>query len=559
MIAEGGLRLHQLVREWPSPGLRLYGPAPDDVLATLPDLRIADVTTAEQIYSGIFSLAGKVLHSNGQNVFELQPPSRKFHARLHEFRWLRHLSASGTELASSNARALINDWLDADSKAPFGLAWETGTAAIRLLAFLQHAPLPLAGADPVFKKRFLKSLGLHRRFLASRIHTVRDGQARMRCRVALTASRIVLPSSGAAFHDSLRKLAAETQRQVFADGGHRSRNPEILLETLLDLVPIRLAVAAEGEALPENLQILIDRMFAALAFFRHADGELALFNGTGAVIPDAINAVFRHDHTRAATPDRLPDSGFERISMRGTTLICDTGSTPDFAHSAQSHAGTLAFEMSSGRHRYIVNAGVDHLGPDAYRQISRQTVAHSTLALNETSSSRFEGSPRLVRWLGRPLVVGPEHVEVERFDDVPEQAGFRASHDGYLASTGLIHTRTVIMAPDGGRIDGTDRLLRADGSEPGEAARGQSAAIRFHLHPMIHVIRNGQGRLMLMADGDDSWELQSDGPEPELVESFFFAKVGGATRSRAITISFDPADQAVVNWRWTRTGIGTRL
>ena len=42
-------------------------------------------------------------------------------------------------------------------------------------------------------------------------------------------------------------LAAELERQILPDGGHSSRNPSILVELLLDLLPLRQCFAARGQ------------------------------------------------------------------------------------------------------------------------------------------------------------------------------------------------------------------------------------------------------------------------------------------------------------------------
>ena len=46
---------------------------------------------------------------------------------------------------------------------------------------------------------------------------------------------------------SQKLLAAELERQILPDGGHLSRNPSILVELLLDLLPLRQCFAARGQ------------------------------------------------------------------------------------------------------------------------------------------------------------------------------------------------------------------------------------------------------------------------------------------------------------------------
>ncbi|RUV35979.1 heparinase, partial [Mesorhizobium sp. M7A.F.Ca.MR.228.00.0.0] len=128
-----------------------------------------------------------------------------------------------------------------------------------------------------------------------------------------------------ALRGATRNLAEELDRQILADGGHISRNPMVVLEILADLLPLRQTYANQAETPPQALIGAIDRMLPALRFFRHQDGSLARFNGMGATIHDRIATILRHDDTAGAPLLHAPHSGYERLSMGGTTVIADTG------------------------------------------------------------------------------------------------------------------------------------------------------------------------------------------------------------------------------------------
>ena len=128
----------------------------------------------------------------------------------------------------------------------------------------------------------------------------------------------------------------------------------------------------------------------------------------GATIHDRIAAILRHDDTAGAPLLHAPHSGYERLSMGGTTVIADTGLPPPIDVSNAAHAGCLSFEMSSGRQHFIVNCGVDTYGAAEFRPLARATAAHSTATLNDTSSARFNHSIRVNDMVGAPLIGGPQ-------------------------------------------------------------------------------------------------------------------------------------------------------
>ena len=78
-----------------------------------PDLRTADPTIATDIYAGRFAFAGHSVETEGRSPLDVVPPSEDWIRALHGFGWLRHLRAADTELARSNAQAIVADWLTA--------------------------------------------------------------------------------------------------------------------------------------------------------------------------------------------------------------------------------------------------------------------------------------------------------------------------------------------------------------------------------------------------------------------------------------------------------------
>jgi uncharacterized heparinase superfamily protein len=546
-------RTRRRLRAGPIYRWRYTGRTPERVLIAPPDLRLADPQIALEIYYGRFPLAGHLVETGGQSPFQMPVVHRGWLKALHGFRWLRHMRAAGTELAAANARALVSDWIATHGGKIYGTAWDPATTARRIIAWLQHSSVVLQGAEFPFYRTFLRSLALQIRYLRSMAPEMPDGSERLRGRIALAFAALSLPAPGSAIRSATRNLADELDRQILPDGGHISRNPLVVLELLADLLPLRHTYANQGETPPEALIGAIERMLPALRFFRHQDGSLARFNGMGATIQDRIAAVLRHDDTAGAPLLHAPHSGYERLSMGGTTVIADTGAVPPPDVSGHAHAGCLSFELSSGRQHYVVNAGVDDFGADDFRPLARATAAHSTATLNDTSSARFSHSARVNGLLRTPLVAGPRHVPSQRTDADGTQ-GFVASHDGYVSRFGLFHERELTLSDGGNLLEGVDRFFRAGG----ETARSNGrdlVTLRFHIHPETQIYRDGQGRLVLAAGGADSWAFSCDAVPADIEESIFFAGLGGPRRTSQITLSFKASEIPEIAWQLTRTRV----
>ena len=533
---------------------RFSGRTPERILVAPPDLRLADPQIANEIYHGRFPLAGQMVEAGGLSPFQISGASLDWQRSLHGFRWLRHMREAGTDLASANARALVSEWISAHGGRISQPAWDASVTARRVIAWLQHSTTVLQGAELPFYRSYLKHLMVQVRYLRVVAREMPDGEELLRVRIALTFAALALPVSAQALRGATRNLSHELDRQILPDGGHISRNPDALLELLADLLPLRQTYANQAEAPPKALIGAIDRMFPALRFFRHTDGGLARFNGMGATIADRLAAVLHHDDTGGQPLLHAPYSGYERLSMGGTTVIADTGAPPPFDVSDAAHAGCLSFEFSSGRNQYVVNCGVDVFGPADYRPLARATAAHSTSTINDTASARFQLPGRMRALLGTPLHSGPTRVNCDRRDSADAQS-FIANHNGYAGRFGIVHERDVTLAAGGSVIDGVDRFRRSDG----KPVRGGNSAVvvRFHLHPDTDLYRDASDRLVVGAPDGDFWVFSCGQTEPAVEDSIFFAGIAGPRRARQISLSFDAGQIAEVNWRFTRTHLGT--
>src|SRR5918993_1185603 len=120
---------------------------------------------------------------SGRSPFLLEVTDRGWLKSLNGFRWLRHMRAAGTELAAANARALVSDWIAAHGGSISGIAWEPATTAERIIAWLQHSPVVLQGAEFPFYRAYLKSLAVQIRYLRSVVKEMPDGKDRLRARI----------------------------------------------------------------------------------------------------------------------------------------------------------------------------------------------------------------------------------------------------------------------------------------------------------------------------------------------------------------------------------------
>ncbi len=537
----------------PARGLaRLRSRAPERLLISPQDIRTADPTVAADIYAGYFAFAGKMANTHGKSPFEIEPASPAWAAALAGFGWLRHLRAADTALARANARALVEDWLALSPRNPALPAREPRVAARRLMSWLSQSPMILDGADRDFYQRFMKAIGRLVAFLQGARGDGARGEDRLFVAIALAEAGICTAGMGGLQRRSTQLLATELTRQILADGGHAGRNPQTLLDLLLDLLPLRQAYAHRGVAPPGELLNAIDRMLPMLRLLRLGDGSLALFNGMGATQPDVIATVLAHGDARAAAPVNAPYSGYQRLEAGGSVLVMDTGAPPPWEFSGRAHAGQLSFELSVDGQRLVGNCGAPDETRAALREAARATAAHSTLVVADTSSSRFAPASGLSKCLGGRVIAGVRRTTMERSDGATGHV-VAASHDGYVARFGLVHERTLQLSGDGGRLAGWDRLIAS--GKPPKGVASPDFTLRFHLHPAI-IARKSEDSLSVSLQTPDgaAWFFHAGGYPLELEPGIYFAVPDGARRASQIVINANAGHTPGVDWVFERAG-----
>lgn len=392
----------------------------------------------------------------GAIPWSVLPPGAGLATALHSFEWLGDLKAAGGDAARLRARALVMGWIMTHRRWSLP-AWAPAVLGSRLAAWLATAEFVLDGATGDEQARFLESAGLQARHLRRVTGELagRDGVfTALRGEVAAALCLGVIPLAPA-----LTRLDRELVRQIAGDGGHISRNPQTLLRIFCCLLDIRGALAQADETAPPALQAAIERMAPMLRMLRHGDGRLALFQGAKESDRALIDSLLAASRVGVAAQPSAPDTGYERFVAGRTLVLIDAGSP-----AAGGHAAPLAFEMSLGRERMIVNCGAYGGDEARWRTALRSTPAHSTLVVEDVSAA-VDGWP-----VRRPIQVASLRQETDG------AIWLEASHNGYVRRFGLVHTRRLYLADGGTDLRGEDLL----------EGRGRCAwRLRFHLHPDI--------------------------------------------------------------------------
>lgn len=465
-----------------------------------------------QIAEGSFHLAGKALET--RDPWAAEPPSAGFAAELHGFGWLDHLAAFGEPAAREAARRWLAGWIQRCGTGR-GPGWRADLTGRRVLRWIEHGLFLTVGAETGARNGFFAALGRQTEFLKERHMMAEPGLPRIEALAGWLHAGLMLKGMKAHAAPALAALADEAAALIAPDGGIPSRNPEELLMVVVLLGWSRQTLERVEIPVPEPLAEALLRGARALRALRHADGGLARFHGGGAGPEGHLDRAL----SLAAPGDRvrpLAAMGYVRLEGGRTTVIADAAPPPGGAAAFRAQASTLAFELTSGRRPLVVSGGSGRdFGAD-WDMAGRATSASSALSLEGISSARL-GPPRRADG-ARALTHVPRDVTLHRSDQRHASA-LILSHDGWLASHGLTHTRHLDLSADGRALMGEDALAALAPADRRRlerllAARGGIGySIRFHLHPEADASLDMNGSAVSAAlPSGEIWVFRFDGP-----------------------------------------------
>lgn len=554
-LTAGRRRRGMVSRAYGLPAIRwLRNPRRIDQLLIVPqDLRTVDPSFWFEVRHGQFGLAGSLARLGGHSPFDLVPPGLAWERSLHGFGWLRHLHAADDPEAQQAARRLAIEWTIRNG-AGEGISWQPDILARRIISWISHANLLLDGADEQSYDTITRSLGAQLTRLSAAWREAQHGYPRLLTLTALLLADLSVAGRDRNIDADQRLFLDELRAQILLDGGHASRNALVLVDLLLDLLPLRECFRSRGRNQPDELGAAITRMLAFLRLQRLGDGLLARFNGVGVPKPAILATVLGYGDIDAAVSPApscsIGESGYARIASGDTVLIADCAGPPPLELAESAGAGCLSFELCSGTSMILSNGGLPGSGHSDWTAAARSTASHNTLVLGEASSSRLITDSRLTTLLGAPPIRGPARVTAKSFEHDNGEVGFEASHDGYLERHGVLHQRTLTVERGGRRIVGIDRLKPPRGTM--RLKRDVPFSIHFHLHPGVTCRRaDAVGTVAIEARGQ-RWKLVAEGARVVIEESAHYADAGGPLATLQVVLRGATFGESEIRWALTR-------
>jgi uncharacterized heparinase superfamily protein len=541
-------RLQRFMWRTPIHQVRLRGKMPLRLVAVPKDPVAGDKARGEALLAGVLAWrdGGRRL-----NEFDFAEPGLPADLvdHLQSFAWLRDLAAATTrEHGMKTAEAVMRRWLAAHGEQVSEPAWRADLVGRRTLFWLAYAPYILSARDPIYRSAVLRALARGARHLERTADRVPLGIGRMAAWAGVIASALVLQGGPARLASGETGLARALRLSLHDDGGLISRAPIQQVDLIELLAQLRAVYFAARRDVPPWLGEALGGGAAALLAATLGDEALSSWQGGNMADRRRVAGALDAAGGGEIRPLRRARGwGYQRLQARTTVLVFDAAPPPPGRALNGGAASTLAFELSDGPNRLIVNCGGEGIAkgalPSDLAFALRTTAACSTLTLGDRNSTAIHE--------GGALGKGVVEVEASR-DDTGGAPRAEASHDGYAKRFGLIHERRLALSADGRQLSGEDRLFPA--AKRRRKAEVIPVAVRFHLHPEVEAVTtaDGQGALLRLPCGG-VWQFRCRGGRLEIENSLW---VDGAARPRPTVMlaiaSETPPDGMTISWELAR-------
>lgn len=538
---------YRLTWRTPIHAMRLKGRYPLKLLAVPTDPMPGSRQSAQWMLSGTMRWRGESVPIESIS-FGDEGASAGFVDYLQRFEWLRDLAALGDRATCAPiAESLMQSWLTRHGEAVTDAGWRPELVGWRTLFWASHAPLILSSSDVVYRSAVLNALARGARHLDRGADRAPPGVARIAAWSGVVAAGLLIPGG-----DRRHALGEAGLQRAFLtgfsdDGGLVSRSPVDQAEVIVLLAMLAQVYDARRAAVPAFLSDVQLRAVAALHGVTMGDGALSSWQGSGPVGADHVRQVVAASGVRTRPLRQARDWGYQRMQGGSTVVVTDAAPPPASRIDGGGCASTLAFELSDGDKRLIVNCGGARGTAIIARSLTqglRTTAAHSTLTIGDSNSTAIHSDGT--------LGAGVRAVELDR-QELETGSRIEVSHDGYAKRFGFIHKRMLALASNGRELHGEDSLIPAPRRRKSNSA---GFTIRFHLAPGVEVTPTADGQAALLRiDHGPLWQFRCRGGALTIEESLWIDGAGRPVLTSQFVISGEaPAGGASVGWLLKRAG-----
>ena len=317
----------------------------------------------------------------------------------------------------------------------------------------------------------------------------------------------------------------------------KSRNFRQLLFYLKHFILIREFLKESQSDIPENLNEAIFYLGQSYNIIWQSKNLNFLFNGNN----NSNNSEFDlYLKSRGYNFNNRNNEvgGYCFYKDKNICIVVDVGCAPEKKYSENYQAGPLSFEITFNKDKIITNSGYFQNYKHQLNQISKSTASHSTLNINNTSSTRF-----LKNKYGKYFIEKNFKILSKSVSSNKSFWRISASHDAYLKEYGIIHERQIEYLIDQNIFIGKDKIFHKKFIKP------LNFELRFHLLPSSKVTKTVDGKNILIETENSGWKFSCKNHLTNIETGLYFGNKNSYSENKNIVVNENLQDYSkILEW-----------
>ena len=439
--------------------------------------------------------------------------------KLHSFYWLFTIDLKSSKKIT---HSIIQNWIDKNKNYNSEI-WEINTLSKRIISWIANSQLTYEDTSDEYKFIFNRIIIKQVNHLINEINRSDVFDNKM---IGCTA--IIL--AGISYnHEKFISYGLNLLKKIINSSFDneyfpKSRNIRQLVFYLKYFVLIRELLKESLNDIPEYLNEIIYYLGKAYNFSWGSIKESLLFNGNHVLDLSDFDK-YLNLYKYKFSNERHELGGYSILKNKNIVIAMDSGSTPDKKYSNDYQSGPLSFEAIYKGKKIICNSGYFQNQNHKLNTISRSTVAHSTLILNNKSASIFKKKNNKTVLENGLKSINSNIIFQKNFWSI------KGSHNGYQKEFGIIHERAIEFFPESNKFLGKDKLIKKKNYIPA------SFEIRFHLMPNTKVTKTQDNRTVLIELENSGWKFFTNHGLIGIETGLYFGKKNTYSENQNIFIS----------------------
>ncbi len=309
------------------------------------------------------------------------------------------------------------------------------------------------------------------------------------------------------------------------DGFPKSRNIRQLVFYLKYFILIREWLKESQNEIPDYLNEIIFYLGQNYCFVWQNNNLNFLFNG------NHINENYNFDkylkfHNYKFKNEANEHCGYIILKDKNIVISADIGPPPSKKFSSDYQSGVLSLEIFYKNCKLISNCGYFQNYKHQLNSISKSTVTHSTLILDNKSSCSLKKDQDGILKANQDLKILKKSSLSQK-----NYLCIIGSHDGYLKEYGVIHERKIEYFSNKFLFVGTDKLIKK------KKFKTSSFEIRFHLEPGAKVTKTQDGKSILIELENSGWKFSCKDHKIDVETGLYFGKKNSFIENQNIFVS----------------------